>query len=171
ENKLPMGPLNPGLAAQPFLTGVQLQTSSDVGLHPQLLHYDVTTSDGFNIGGNPVITIPPNGKATYTWYAGTVDRLPNGSTKYTPVEFGAVNLAPADPLMQSNFGLIGALIIEPQYSVWHPDDNTRAAGTVTRANNTPLFREAVAIVQDDLANADPAINYRTEPFSYRYQNP
>ena len=162
--------LNGGIPAEPALTGVTLQTSHDVGLHPQLLAYDVTTSDGFNIGSNAVHTAGPGQKATYTWYAGKVDRGANGKPVYTPVEFGAVNLAPADALMQDNFGLIGALIIEPQGSKWQTDDNSRAQATVTKADKTS-FREAVVITQDDLATVqEPAVNYRTEPFSYRYLN-
>ena len=72
--------------------------------------------------------------------------------------------------MQDNFGLIGALIIEPQGSTWQTDDNSRAAATVTNADNTS-FREAVVIVQDDLAAVQqPALNYRTEPLTYRFVN-
>jgi hypothetical protein len=73
--------------------------------------------------------------------------------------------------MQDNFGLIGALIIEPQGSTWKEDQNTRAGATVSKAGKT-LFREGVAIFQDDVAalGGAMALNYRTEPFSYRYQN-
>jgi hypothetical protein len=157
--------------AQPPFIPVTLNTSHDVGIHPQLLSYDVTTSDGFNIGSNPVITIPPGpGTKTYKWYAGKMDRDALGNPVYTPVEFGAVNLAPADPVMQDNFGLIGALIIEPRGSSWQTDDNSRAQATVSSAGKT-LFREAVLMVQDNLATVqEPALNYRTEPFSYRYLN-
>jgi manganese oxidase len=170
--------LNGGIPAQPPLNNdVTLQTSHDVGIHPQLLAYDVTTSDGFNIGKNPSITVPPHDQVnppnhtTYTWYAGKVDRDATGKPVYTPVEFGSVSLAPADALMQDNFGLIGALIIEPQGSTWQPDDNTNLSATVTKPDKTS-FREAVVMVQDDLASLDiPALNYRTEPFSYRYGNP
>ena len=153
------------------LTGVTLQTSHQVGLHPQLLAYDVTTSDGFNIGANTPKTVQPGSKVEYTWYAGRVTRDASGKPVYTPVEFGSVNLAPADALMQDNFGLIGALIIEPKGSTWQTDDNTRAAATITKADHTS-FREGVILVQDDLATVQQAaINYRTEPLSYRYVNP
>jgi len=167
--------LNRGIGAvpQPALDAVTLQTSHCVGLHPQLLAYDVTTSDGFNIGSNAVTeTASPGGTVDYKWYAGRVTRDGNGKAIYTPVEFGAVNLAPADALMQDNFGLIGALIIEPQGSKWTVNEKfSRAQATVTKADGTFLFREGVAIVQDDLAAVGvPALNYRTEPFSYRYVN-
>jgi hypothetical protein len=170
-NGLPTTELNTGVSAQPFLTGVDLQTSHDVGLHPQLLSYDVTTNDGFNIGTNPVNTVPTGQKGNYTWYAGKVDRDANGKPIYQPMEFGSISLAPADPLMQDNFGLIGALIIEPQGSTWQSDDNSRASATVTLANKSS-FREAVVIVQDNLATVQqPALNYRTEPLGYRFLNP
>ncbi len=157
-------------AVAPF-TPVTLKTSLDVGLHPQLLSYDVTTSDGFNIGANPVTSIPPGQKHKYTWYAGKVDRDSKGNPIYTPVEFGAVSLAPGTPVMQDNFGLIGALIIEPEGSEFATDVNSRASATVTKAGKT-LFREAVVIFQDNLAAVqEGALNYRTEPFPYRYGNP
>jgi manganese oxidase len=184
-NGLPVGTtLNGGVPAQGTLgnladpaspinlTGVTFQTSYSVGMHPQLLAYDVTTSDGFNIGSNPAPeTAKPGDTVTYTWYAGRVTRKGKGKPIYTPVEFGAVNLAPADALMQDNYGLVGALIIEPQGSTWREDQNTRAGATVLKADKT-YFREGVAVFQDDLANVGAkALNYRTEPFSYRYVNP
>jgi len=193
-NALPAAALNVGLAAAPPFGSFTLETSHQVGLHPQLVSYDVTTSDGFNIGSNPPVTIGPGSKTTYTWYAGTMGRDATGKPVYTPMEYGAINLAPADPLMQHNFGLVGGLIIEPQGSTWQTDDNSRASGTVTKADKT-TFRESVVVVQDDLAalrtsnstvltstgavpptEAAPTgfsrgLNYRTEPLPYRYANP
>ncbi len=162
--------LNGGIAASGPMNNITLQTSTNVGLHPQLLAYDVTQGDGFNIGSNSgVETATPGNKVTYTWYAGKVTHDSYGKAVYTPVEFGAVDLAPSDPLMQDNYGLIGALIIEPQGSTWTVDQNTRAGATVTKSDHTQ-FREGVAIVQDDLADLGgaTAFNYRTEPLSYRY---
>jgi hypothetical protein len=72
--------------------------STHVGLHPQLLAFDVRTDNGINVGGNPDSTVPPGQDRTYTWYAGTIETGPDGKSKATPVEFGAVNLMPADPL-------------------------------------------------------------------------
>ena len=167
-------PLNAGLLALPqigSLSQKKIQTSHSVGLHPQLLAYDVTTSDGFNIGSNATPeTAAPRGTVQYRWYAGRVGRDSYGKPTYTPVEFGAVNLAPADPLMQDNFGLIGALIIEPKGSIAKVNDKfSRAQANITDASGKLLFREGVAIVQDDLAYVSvPAFNYRTEPISYRY---
>jgi hypothetical protein len=163
--------LNNGVPAQPSVVNVTLQTSHNVGLHPQLLSYDVTAADGFNVGNNPSITAAPGQTVNYQWYAGRVDRDANGKPVYTPIEYGSINLAPADALMQDNFGMIGALIIEPKGSTWQTDDNTRAVATVTKADKT-TFREGVLLVQDDLSTLqEPAFNYRTEPFSYRFLNP
>src|SRR5262249_24598316 len=58
-------------ATAPF-TPFTLMTSHDVGIHAQLVAYDITQSDGFNIGTNQVETVPPGGHHTYTWYAGRV---------------------------------------------------------------------------------------------------
>ena len=193
KNALPPRPLNVGVAAQPPFASFQLETSLEVGLHPQLVSYDVTTSDGFNIGANPVETISPGGSATYTWYAGKVGKSATGTPEYTPMEFGAISLAPADPLMQHNFGLVGGLIIEPEGFKFEADENSRLSGTVTAG--TTSFRESVVVIQDDLAalrtsdsthllpggqipptEAAPggfsrALNYRTEPLPYRYLSP
>ena len=47
----------------------QVKPSNQVGLHPQLLAYNVTNSDGKNVGFNPNQTVGPGGIARY--YAGT----------------------------------------------------------------------------------------------------
>ncbi|HSS77442.1 MAG TPA: hypothetical protein VLV54_11935, partial [Thermoanaerobaculia bacterium] len=41
-------------------------TSSYVGLHPQLPTFDASASDGFNVGANPYQTAPIGGSVTYT---------------------------------------------------------------------------------------------------------
>ncbi|MDT5293911.1 MAG: manganese oxidase, partial [Acidobacteriota bacterium] len=50
----------------------QVRPSSQVGLHAQNLFYDVTRSDGMNVGVNPVQTVKPGFSTTYQWYAGDV---------------------------------------------------------------------------------------------------
>jgi hypothetical protein len=48
-----------------------VRPSSHVGFHTQLMEYDVTRSDGTNVGFNPVQTVRPGGRPkTYTYYAG-----------------------------------------------------------------------------------------------------
>jgi plastocyanin len=150
-NALPQVPLNTGLPARDPVDNVTLNTSHEVGLHAQLVSYDVTESDGVNIGLNPVRSVKPTETGTFTWYAGRIDHTPTGKPIYTPVEFGAISLSPTDPLMQHNFGMVGALIIEPKDSAWTTDDNSRASATVTMAPGHS-FREAVVVVHDDLAS-------------------
>lgn len=162
----------------------QVKPSRQVGLHPQLLAYNVVNSDGKNVGFNPNQTIGPGGVARYTWYAGDV--VINGFQRIaTPIEFGATNLISSDPIKHSNKGAIGSLIVEPQGSSWIEDATSRAQATITKADGTS-FREFVLQFQTDInmryADGSPvpnlggpdgaedaedsgqkALNYRTEP--------
>jgi len=137
----------------------QVKPSNQVGLHPQLVAYDVVSSDGANVGfnvvGNPE-SYTPDGRQTakpgetvkYKWYAGDI-RM-NGTTKVaTPVEFGATNLISSDPIKHSNKGAIGSLIIEPQGATWIEDANSRAQATVSKTDGTS-FREFVLQFQTDI---------------------
>jgi hypothetical protein len=162
----------------------QVRPSKHVGLHPQLLAYNVLNSDGKNVGFNPNQTVGPGGIARYTWYAGDVQI--NGFQRIaTPIEFGATNLISSDPIKHSNKGAIGSLIVEPQGSTWIEDTGSRAQATVTKSDGTS-FREFVLQFQTDINmrfgdgtpipnlggpegaedaedSAQKAINYRTEP--------
>jgi hypothetical protein len=157
---------------------VTLTTSASVGLHPQLVEFDVTSSNGANAGNNPLQTAAPRGSKEsntreYLWYAGKIE---NG--KAVPVEFGSVNLMPADPLMHVYHGLFGALIVEPAGSRWIEDPSTRTAATVFTGDR--VYREFVLMIQDDISiqlNQQSlygagfpvsAFNYRSEPFFYRF---
>ena len=168
----------------------QIRPSSRVGLHAQLVAYDVTRSDGMNVGTNAVQTAPADSSSTgtsqsaqlYTWYAGDISIDATGRQIATPIEFGAVNLSSSDPIKHSSKGAIGALIIEPPGATWVEDASSRASATVT-APNAPAFREFVLLFQNDLnlrfgdgsavpnlaESEDPedsgqkALNYRTEP--------
>lgn len=164
----------------------QVAPSSQVGLHPQLVHYDATQGNGFNVGFNPLQTVGPGGILRYRWYAGDVRMDPNGGNSLvaTPVEFGAINLMPADPIKHPSKGAIGALIIEPQGSTWVEEVTSRASATVTNPDGTS-FREFVVMFQNSLNlrrgfgngaavpntadsedsedSGQKALNYRTEP--------
>jgi hypothetical protein len=199
HNLLPDKGLNIGkILGKPYVDfkgkGIKLNTSKQVGLHPQLLTQDITVSNGVNVGKNPRRTArvgePP---VTYTWYAGNIEYRDDGGFKHVPVEFGSVPLSPADPLMQHIFGLLGALIIEPEGSTWEVDVNSRASATVTKPNGE-AFREFVLVLQDDVSSlklgklieknggkmpasmkepaapGSQAVNYRTEPLSYRFSD-
>jgi hypothetical protein len=170
----------------------EVNPSKQVGLHPQLLAYNVVNSDGKNVGFNPNQTVGPLGVARYRWYAG--DIKVNGNTRVaTPIEFGATNLISSDPIKHSNKGAIGALIIEPAGATWIEDAGSRAQATVTKPDGTS-FREFVVQHQTDInmrfANGSPvpnlggpegaedaedsgqkAINYRTEPIWKRMNYP
>ncbi|HSE18589.1 MAG TPA: hypothetical protein VLB46_16155 [Pyrinomonadaceae bacterium] len=162
----------------------QVRPSNQVGLHPQLLAYNVANSDGKNVGFNPNQTVGPGGVVRYSWYAGDV--VINGGKRIgTPIEFGATNLISSDPIKHSNKGAIGSLIVEPQGSTWIEDSTSRAQATVTKSDGTS-FREFVVQHQTDINmrfadgspvpnlggpggaedpedSAQKAVNYRTEP--------
>ncbi len=102
-----------------------MRPSSHVGLHAQLLAYDVTKSDGTNVGVNPIQTVPPRvGSSgayptrTYQYYAGHLEREGKPMTQLgrnvdninaTAVEFGGLNFTPADVIKQPQKGLGGAM--------------------------------------------------------------
>jgi hypothetical protein len=169
--------------------GWTLRPSGTVGLHAQLMSANVLASDGMNVGLNPVQTVKtvlPNQQPKtikYSWYAGNPPTADNPVA--TPIEFGSVGLFAADPLMQHQTGLLGALVVEPKGSSWVCDGGVKCDGTpnngkvpisyasavVTKADHT-TFREFVVVTQDD-ANISGAagVNYRSEPMYFRYTNP
>lgn len=140
----------------------EIKPSKEVGLNPQLVFFDVSSSNGMNVGHNPVQTVKPGQSTTYQWYAGGVSVV-NNRWIPSPIEFGATNLSSSDPIKHSNKGAIGALIIEPENSSWpltewvpNPDTSsprtqlkTRAQATVTPYGGT-AFREFVLLFQNDL---------------------
>ncbi len=139
----------------------QIGPSSAVGLHPQLVAFDVTKSDGTNVGFNPAQTVSAGRGVqpiVYRWYAGEV-WLEGTTLKSRPIEFGAVNLSSSDPIKHSGKGAVGALIIEPLGSTWVEDGSpqdtlgrprTRAQATVTPPPPGLSFRDHVLVLQSDL---------------------
>jgi hypothetical protein len=186
----------------PGYTGVTMLTqgfnendvapSTEIGLHPQLVFYDVQRSDGANVGLNPTFgkqTVAPGQTITYYWYAGDVK-----GTTVTPIEFGSTGLTSADPIKHSNKGLVGQLLVEPANATWALDTDssfktTRASATVSSSDGSfKPFHELSFILQDDVnfrfagdnsavrslvvdedpnASGQKAINYRAEPLWYR----
>jgi hypothetical protein len=165
----------------------QVKPSGQVGLHAQNVFYDVTRSDGMNVGMNPVQTAKPGTSITYQWYAGdvTADYATDNGVA-TAIEFGATGLSSSDPIKHSNKGAFGSLIIEPGGSSWAEDAGSRAQATVYTSNvASGSFREFVMMFQNDLNlrrgagdgtalpnlageedaedSGQKAINYRTEP--------
>jgi hypothetical protein len=161
-----VAPANQGYYGLPMLVdnfnANQLRPSMDVGLHAQLVSADATRSSGSNIGTNATTrsgmastsqTVAPGQKVTYRWYAGVLKIESDNRMTATPVEFGAVNLLPADRLRQGGKGLIGALVVLPQGAVWTTDATTRTAATVTYTGpdgQQRSFRDFVLAFQDDL---------------------
>ena len=178
-NTLPYGnPFN-----DTTLPAVSLRTSDNVGLHPQLVAYNPVNANGLIVGFNPKEKlVAPGQSQDFYWYAGevTADETGKKIVKTTPIEFGATNLVAADQLIQPQFGMVGALIIEPEGSTWVEDIATRAAATVTTCDKIS-FRDFVVVDQNMVANSnDPnsplnavaagvvgAINFRSEPFTIR----
>ena len=166
------------------LSQVPIKTSSNVGLHPQLVGYDPVNANGLIVGFNPRDKlVAPGTSQDFYWYAGDVrsDETGKKVEDARPIEFGATNLVGADQLIQPQFGMVGALIIEPEGSTWVEDINTRSAATVTKRDQT-TFREFVVIDQNMVGNsggpdtplrslngitqsAVGAINFRSEPFN------
>jgi len=88
------------------------------------VEYDVTQSDGTNVGDNPTQTAGPGQTRTYRYYAGDLSigatiQAGGGAAAdrveliATPVEFGGVNILPADKVKQPQKGLYGQAIVEP----------------------------------------------------------
>jgi hypothetical protein len=84
-------------------------------------------------------------------------------------------------MVQSQFGMVGALIVEPEGSTWAEDKppkttkKTYASATVTVPGGSD-FREFVVIDQNMVANntvngVGGAINYCSEPFGLRGPTP
>jgi manganese oxidase len=163
---------------------VKLSASTSIGLHAQLVSYDITEGDGANVGLNPVQTVAPgDGESPpskqYLWFAGNLWLNADGTMKTTPVEFGAINLMPSDRLVQPYRGLFGALVIEPLGSTWIEDTDYRSSATVFRKDGS-VFRDFVLIAQNDIGislnnkslyqsgNPLSAFNYKSEPFFYRF---
>ncbi len=140
-----------------------MQPSAYVGLHPALVEYDITRSDGNNVGGNPADqTAAPGGQADYQWYAGDIQQQIDDSGNRnravtlvaTPIEFGGFNIMPADKIKQGQKGLIAAGVIYPQGATWTVDAGSNTSATVTASGvrdvNDPAlvtFRDFTTVAQ------------------------
>jgi hypothetical protein len=141
--------------------------SNEVSLHPQLVEYDVRSSDGANVGINDKQTVAPGQSITYRWYAGRVEVNPNGSRTATPIEYGAINLTDYGDIMKhGSHGALGTLIIEPQGATWTTPANTNLEADVKNSAGTLLFKEFALVYQDDVnmkaPNGNPVRNYAGE---------
>ncbi|WP_242521808.1 hypothetical protein [Motiliproteus sp. SC1-56] len=121
--------LDQGVLNQVTFNNNLVRPSGYAGLHAQMVEYDVLIADGQPVGANEhnqaAQLAAPGESITYQWYAGDIQDVPldgNNARRvnrvFTPVEFGASNLIPADKVKQGQKGMIGALIVEPQGAVW-----------------------------------------------------
>ncbi|MFK3650793.1 hypothetical protein ACI2IY_20475 [Lysobacter enzymogenes] len=51
----------------------RIRASNHIGLHPQMVHYDVHSGDGSVVGVNKNSLVPPGRSYVYQWYAGVLD--------------------------------------------------------------------------------------------------
>jgi len=136
----------------------QVLPSNNVGLHPQLLFYDVTNSDGMNVGNNPIQTASPGTTVKYRWYAGELKIDPTTSAgSLVPIEFGGTNLISSDPIKHTNKGAFGSLMILPTGQIpigaknnWVEDTNSRARANVYDSLGNISFRDFVLMQQSDV---------------------
>ncbi|HEX7151261.1 MAG TPA: copper oxidase, partial [Thermoanaerobaculia bacterium] len=189
-NRLPSTPIDlAGFNTLPMIVrefnNNNIWPSTHVGLHPQLVYYDVTTSDGQNVGFNPTQTAAPGASVYYEWYAGGLEPDSSGVLQWVPREFGASNLMSSDPIKHAHKGAFGALIIEPANATWSPAN----ANSVVVTTGSTQFYEHVVQFQTDVnlrfggngaavpliaETEDPedsghkAVNYRTEPMWKRF---
>ncbi len=90
----------------------------------------------------------------------------SGYLCHTPIEYGVASLRSfGDVIKQSSHGAVGALVIEPAGSTAQfPVENSRTtADIVDEKTGKVLFREFVAVFQDDLSlhqNGQPMPNHR-----------
>ena len=136
------------LGSTTFQTNL-METSGYAGLHPQLVAFDVSRSNGILVGLNESgeyntlagVVPPEGGVERMRWYAGdlaarkiSVDGVAKYELHATPVEFGAANLMPADVIKQGMKSLVGQLVIEPEGSTFddeYDDEGGRQTATVT----------------------------------------
>jgi hypothetical protein len=141
-----------------------VRPSSYVGLHPQLLYYDVSRFDGANVGRNSNQLVAPGQFAIYEWYAGDVTINPDGTVTATPIEFGATNLQSSDRIEHASKGAIGALIIEPPSAIISEFDPYRRSVATVSGGMEGAFREFVLLFQNDVnLRTDISLNRICDP--------
>ncbi len=164
-NALPIG-----LEPEPFAPEVPVErdrpVSQHVSMHADLVAYDVRTSDGANVGRNPVQTVPPGGASNPRIYVWDTSRPTNVDVKEP---LGPVLLQDmADVRNHRHHGLIGALVILAEDATPHPvgpnestsssEDEVWYGSRVTVGSNATSqdddgdenTEEIVALIQDGL---------------------
>ncbi len=126
--------------------GIQdYQASLQAGLNPMLLAYDSSNSAGINIGFNTAQTVKPGESRTYTWYVGDIHLDEDGKQQLTPIEFGAINLTPADPLLQPSYGAYAVLAVQPTGATWDKKHQHNLSLKINGAKGDHLYTEIVVV--------------------------
>jgi hypothetical protein len=182
-NKLPAGGVPDHTGDVPLPADAPFPKGARVSMHPSLVKYDPTRSDGATVGYNFDQTVAPGASITYVWHADS--KLIGGSNL---VDFG-------DRRGHRHHGLWGGLMLEPPGATWTDPatglevrSGANADVKWTAPDGTPrAFREFVVDFQDGLNLRDRAgqpipvagevedpyeegnraINYRTERFAPR----
>ena len=183
RNQLPATGLPSHTGDAPLPADAKFPTSARVSLHPSLVAYDVTRSDGAAVGYNYDSTVAPGKNISASWYVSP--QLDGATTNLVDL---------ADRRGHRHHGLFGGLMIEPKGATWTDPVTSKpllsgASATIrwTDGSGQHAFREQVLDWQDGLnlqtaAGApipvassvdDPyemgnrGINYRTERFGPR----
>ncbi|MCO7175204.1 hypothetical protein ACFP7A_05460 [Sporolactobacillus kofuensis] len=143
---------------------VPFPSSDRISLHPQMLAYDVRTSDGATVGFNDDQTIGPGESITYRWYA--------------DYEVGSVGLWDmADIRNHRHHGAFGMLIVEPRGSTYLDPMNREkeAVGNQVILSNPLLSetREFALLMHDGvrLMDKDGRLIIDPEPLFVRREEP
>lgn len=136
-----------------------MQPSSFVTIHPQLVSYDVSNYNGAAVGFNGESPVAPETSGTpLYWYAGVV-KLDGDRLTHKPHEFGPINLTSwGDIINQPSHGLVGTLIVEPKGATYHdsstgaqvPNGGISAVIRYPEGGMTHSFREHVVMYRDGL---------------------
>ncbi|NQZ06639.1 MAG: hypothetical protein HRT35_05690, partial [Algicola sp.] len=159
-----------------------MRPSKQAGLAPQLVSYDINESNGQNLGFNKTQTAEPGKSKTYTWYAGIIEAQNEGSYNkcdlskqvagvkycYTPAEFGTTNLLTADPVEQTQFGMMAGMVIEPEGSCWFSADGTVNSGCKF---TPPTFVKTAGSVLDPKSLTGTSVTVYTPPNDQYAQAP
>jgi hypothetical protein len=99
-----------------------IRPSNRIGLHPQLVHYNVQDYDGNNVGVNLIGTVAPGYTKVYHWYAGVVETSPSAEAcpKYAGTDFGSkfdsLNIFARQPNLRPLSELVTASVFETEVS-------------------------------------------------------
>lgn len=90
-----------GASSMTTFNNNHIRPSSQIALHPQMVSYDVQSSDGNNVGINTRNTVGPGQSKLFQWYAGVLDDPAYCSPRIArPEELEIFNAFPRQPLLR-----------------------------------------------------------------------